>query len=44
MSHDYHILMFREFSVSRSVNWSMKLLLLNCCSVPCGGWYIQIMV
>ena len=31
-------------SVSRSVNWSMKLLLLNCCSAPCHGWYIPIMV
>ena len=31
-------------SVSRSVNWSMKLLLLNCCSVLCGGWYISFMV
>ena len=31
-------------SFSRSVNWSVKLLLLNCCSVLCCGWYIPIMV
>ena len=30
--------------VSRSVNWSMKLLLLNCWSVPCGSWCIPIIV
>ena len=44
VSHDYQILMFGSSSVSRSVNWSMKLILLKCCSVPCCGWYIPIMV
>ena len=35
---------FKSSSVSRSVNLSIKLLLLNCCSVPCGRWYILIIV